>query len=31
MNYQYQQNPVMEETLREGNKFIRTQQNQRSW
>ena len=23
MNYQYQQNPVMEETLREGNKFIR--------
>ncbi len=31
MNYQYQQNPVMEETLREGNKFIRTQQNQKSW
>jgi hypothetical protein len=31
MNYQYQQNPVMEETLREGSKFIRTQQNQKSW
>lgn len=31
MNYQYKQNPVMEETLREGNKFIRTQQNQKSW
>ncbi|MDN5552789.1 TonB-dependent receptor [Prevotella sp.] len=31
MNYLYQQNPVMEETLREGNKFIRTQQNQKSW
>ena len=31
MNYQYQQNPVMEETLREGNKFIRTQENQKRW
>jgi hypothetical protein len=27
----YQQNPVMEETLLEGNKFIRTIDNQKSW
>lgn len=29
--YMYQGNPVMEETLRENNKFIRTTLNQRSW
>ena len=29
--YQYQQNPVMEETLIEGDKFIRTNRNQKSW
>jgi hypothetical protein len=29
--YMYQQNPVMEETLLEGNKFIRTIDNQKSW
>lgn len=31
MSYQYQQNPVMEETLLENKKFIRTIQNQKSW
>ncbi len=29
--YMYQGNPVMEETLRENNKFIRTTRNQISW
>jgi hypothetical protein len=29
--YMYQQNPVMEETLLEGDKFIRTIDNQKSW
>jgi len=29
--YMYQGNPVMEETLRENNKFIRTTFNQKSW
>jgi len=27
----YQKNPIMEETLRENNKFIRTKDNQRNW
>ncbi len=31
VNYNYMKNPIMEETLRENDKFVRTNLNQKSW